>query len=301
MESASFWIYDIEDGYVKLETFPESRADKALYLLSEGKNITKTVTGQTRLTPYTYKCIWHQIVTKKNYNYSDIRRYIRERKNQLTKVHQKPATRQETLKTKRSEERLRLWKQRRSIAFISSETLTPSTLRLSNPVEPFKPTPALLEPIQFEEPAVQRSTALAIAEPASSPVAELLEIAAPSPAASTFDPAPLYARITEASLLQRIEEPKNFQIAQYKVIKNLVHEGDSICFPMSELSMDMHLAREGLPTDPELLDKLIIEACARRNITYDTKNVFADFRRTLGYVKHFPHLSPPHCYQYIKC
>lgn len=289
MESTTYWIYDIEDGYQRLADFPEDRADKALYLLMDGKNVTKTVTGQTRLTPFTYKCIWHQIIIKKNENFSDIRRVIRERKNQLTKIHQKPPTKQDVMKTRRSDDRLKLWKERRGIAFSPSEPLTPSNLRPSYPVAPCLELVPLLEPV--------------VEVPQQEPVVEIAVPSSPSPpqTVAPVDPAPIYSRITEATLIQRIEEPKNFQIAQYKVIKNIVHEGETICFPMSELSMDMHLAREGLPTDPELLDKLIIDACARRNIEYDTQKVFSDFRRTLGYVRHYPHLSPPHCYQYIKC
>jgi hypothetical protein len=123
------------------------------------------------------------------------------------------------------------------------------------------------------------------------------EKALPSEAeVATADPAATYKALDESYKLSLIEEPGNLSIALRQITRHLHPKGETISYPTPDAHDQMQLKRANLPVDPEEVERLLMKAYARRELSLDKERLYRDHVRAHGRTIMDPKQPFPGCY-----
>lgn len=293
MSTTHFWVFDIERGYVKLIDQPADRADKTHYLYKHHQNITRAATGQQRLTKFTYLNVWRAVNAGK-FDPAEIKQAIFDAKNKL--AQERGGTPVLSI-AKKKRDANRALNHQQHLAKVEKTKQQTNALLPSFAIKPvaFVPT---VQTVEFAQqcdlmPSTPSETiSVASEESLESAESGLLRRPVQVPA--------VYDDIEDAMIMSRLEQSETLKIAQMKICKHIIIGGDKVCFPLTDLSMDIHLASNGVPTDPDLLYDRLENLAKRRGINFDPDTIYRDFKRAYGYVMFIPGKSSPECFKYIR-
>ncbi|KAJ1518798.1 hypothetical protein ONE63_011595 [Megalurothrips usitatus] len=90
-----------------------------------------------------------------------------------------------------------------------------------------------------------------------------------NPTNNPKNPSHIYNNFKEALIYSRLEDTKNMTLALELVVRKRHPRGKTIRYRTLEAVTTIHLAAQGIPTDPEELEQKIRGAYARRGLTLD--------------------------------
>lgn len=122
-----------------------------------------------------------------------------------------------------------------------------------------------------------------------------------NPTNNPKNPSHIYNNFKEALIYSRLEDTKNMTLALELVVRKRHPRGKTIRYRTLEAVTIIHLAAQGIPTDPEELEQKIRGAYARRGLTLDLDQVCDEMRRTNGFVAFDSREPYPNCYSLRHC